>query len=117
VVSELDMPPIDMESTLEQIFTTVINVSEFSDKIAYTGRYMASGEGIFEGLFENSEAELHDDVSMRINLAVVHLGNAIKNKLTDYNAYRQDRFPYFVRNYINDRTIVLSKSTELIPSE
>lgn len=108
VVSELDMPSIDMESALQQIVDSTVNLATFDDKIAEVAMYMGQGEGIYEGLFENSEAEIHDDVQQRITMAVLYLGRAIKNKLINYNAYSQGQLPYNFRNYINDRTIVLS---------
>lgn len=109
VVCELDMPPIDMESTLQQVFDTVVSVGEFKDRIAETAMYMGNGEGLYQGLFENSEAEIHEDTQQRITLAVVTLGRAIKNKLDYYNAYRYGHLPYIFKDYINDRTIVLSQ--------
>lgn len=108
VISELDMPPVDMEAVLEQVFEAVNNSFTFNEAIANTAMYMGNGEGIFQGLFENSEAELQRDTQQRIVLAVVYLGRAIKNNLTRLNAYRSGRFPYTFRNYINDRTILLS---------
>lgn len=116
VVAELDMPPIDMEATLQQVFETVIDDSYFKDRIADVAMYMGNGEGIYQGLFENSEAEVNDDTNQRITMAVVELGRAIKNKLDNYHAYRNGHFPYIFRNYINDRTIVLSESGNVGPS-
>jgi hypothetical protein len=111
VVCELDMPSIDVEATLQQIFDTITIAEEFPERIAYIAMYMGAGEGLYEGLFENSEAEINDDTQQRITMAVVKLGREIKNKLDNYNAYRQGHFPYIFRNYINDRTIVLSQPT------
>ena len=102
VVCELDMPTIDMDAALSQVFETVRDLSRFENKICYVASDMAFGDA----LFENSELEA--DARDRIHEAVVNLGENIKKQLILLKAYEEDgTFPFSFGTLINDSTIVL----------
>ena len=102
VVCELDMPTVDMDAALSQVFDAVQDLSKFEDKLCYLASEMTYGEA----LFENSDLEA--DAYDRIHEAVVTLGEGLKNHLVNLKAYRDDgTFPFSFRTMLDDNTIHL----------
>ena len=103
VICELDMPQVNMRSALEKVFHVVSNLHHVEDQLARLAFEMSEGEALFENL------QLDNGAQDRLIMAVVRLGNAVKNKLISYHAYRHNTFPYSFRTILNDNTIVLQK--------
>lgn len=106
IVSDMDMPVVDIESVLQQVFDAL---SDESSNIAITNlsNYMAYGEG----LFENSE--LDNGIKERIFYAVKNLTEQIKFTLHINGMYTSsNKLPFEFRKLLNDNiTCILCKST------
>ncbi len=114
VIFELDMPTIDQEATLSAVFGAIqtrrfdATRHDLSDNAELV--WVANDLAINAvGLTENVEFE--DDARARAYDSVVKLGEAIRDQLLQYGAYRDGRFNYEFQGFLkNDaNTVVLRK--------
>jgi hypothetical protein len=103
------MPQIDVDLFLGHVLPSLMNDKGFEHKLAIVAYDCGKGEGIYAGLFENSEDELPNGVPQRVQKAVTTFGHEMKNKLHANNAYRNGIFAYELKEYINDATVVFSR--------
>lgn len=109
VVCELDMPKIDIDLFLGDVLPAVTNQKYVDLRLARVAHAYKEGDFVFEGLIENSDEELPNGVFDRLEKAVLQFGNDIKNKLEQNHAYRSGIFPYELKEYVNDGTVVFGK--------
>lgn len=102
VVFEMDMPTVDLEAALSQIFDAV-QAQNSATALHNLAGNMANGEA----LFENSDIE--DDGKYRVFVSVLRLGEQIRQKLQAYGGYNADgTFPYEFKGMLNHDTVVLA---------
>lgn len=104
-VSDLYMPVIELPALLDHILPSLINRSGFNTKIDFLANNCGEAEGVFMGLHEDDEDGVYEGLAK----AIIQFGNAMKNKLESYNAYRAGVFAYELKEYVNDATVVFTK--------
>ena len=105
IVCEIDMPTVDIAATLDQIFSAASDEYEAYDRVADTAFWMSSGEGLFENAY------LDNNAKERVRKAVLKFGTKIMDKLSYGGFYLGGEFPFRLKDYINDGTILFTKTT------
>jgi hypothetical protein len=105
LVSEIDMPTVDLEAVLERVFDAVAD-KECEVELRFTAEDLSYRDGMTSDLlgFENGQ-------QARIYDAVLNLGHAINDQLKSIGAYDSgDVFPYFIQGLLDADTVVLAKT-------
>lgn len=112
VVCGLDMPTVDLEAAVGQIFYAVGH--------EYTAHHntmqLAHAMSMQEALFENSE--LDNGQQVKIYNAVVDFCDHLIAKLKSLGAYDYNgQFPYENRTILNDGSIILNRTKKKSPED
>ena len=106
IILELDMPTIDQEAALSQVFDALHSRRFNNDN---TDLMWAANDLALNsvGLAENWEDE--DDGRARAYESVIVLGEAIQEQLAQYGAYRNGHFQYEFEGFFDYDTVLLRK--------
>jgi hypothetical protein len=104
VVCGIEMPTVDMDACLEQIFYVISEAddSSFRSMIANIANYMGKGEGLYEN------ARLDEYEQKQIIEAVIKVGTEIKAKLDLLKAIIDGYCPYSFKRLVGKNLVILS---------
>lgn len=109
IVCDINMPTLDLEAVLDQIFTAVSNLSMSGSALHEVAKDMSHSEA----MFENADLDYYQ--RQAIFLAVLNLGAALIQELKRIKGYNQHgKFPYVLRDMINGQTVFLSQNSTFI---
>lgn len=103
VVCGIEMPTVDMDACLQQIFDVVVIAEEevFVRMLTNMAQYMGNGDGLYEN------ARLDEFERNQIIYALIKIGTEIKGKLKELNMYIDGFIPYSFKKLVNRYTVIL----------
>lgn len=115
LINRPDTPTVDLDSVMGQVFGAISVLPGSQDELYAVAAWMASGEGMYEGLREGEG--LGQKQSQLIFDTIVRFGEQMREKLINVGAYRaRDKwFKFQYREVINNDLFIFDEVPEEVP--